>query len=289
MAARVTADGSVPRSLREASGEDACMSSINRRSMMFGGAAVLGAGAFDAHAARSITRSANVLASSDLSYVLPEILRGFETDGAAIGTAYSTSTEFDRRLREAAPPDLVLGADEKPFLALAASGLLADAGVPLAEGRLALVVNRRSPLADDISLGAIAEAARNDVPFRVVFANPDSTPYGGCANDVLERWSVDQLLRPRFVYTEDVTEAVRLVSTGQIAVGLVPKSLTTAPAVARTLQAVDIPHGWHRPLVQRMALSRGASAEAQRLYAYLKTEAPQRLLARFGYGVPGFE
>src|SRR5690606_8189565 len=114
------------------------------------------------------------------------------------------------------------------------------------------------------SLGGVAEAARNDVPFRIALADPETTPYGQRAVDVLERWSVNDLLRPRFVHTDDVADAVQLVATGAAAVGLVAKSLTGLPSIGRTLHISDIPHGWHRPLVQRMALVKGASAEARR-------------------------
>lgn len=262
------------------------MTTTTRRTVLLGGAAITAAGTIRADAAGSIAKSARVLASSDLSQVLPEILRAYDTGGGAIGVDYRSAADIERRLRDGGRCDLVLGADEKAMLKLAEDGFLADAGAPLAEGRLALVVNRRSPLAEVVSLGAIAEAARNDEPFRFVLANPDSTPYGGRANDVLERWSVDTLLSPRVVYTEDVAEAVQLVATGQIAVGLVPKSLTTAPAIARSIHAVDIPQGWHRPLVQRMALARAANGEAERFYAFLKSEPAQKLLARFGYAIP---
>lgn len=262
------------------------MTTTNRRRILIGGAAVVAATPFRADAAGSISDVASVLASSDLGQVLPDILRAYDTQGGAVGIDYRSAADIDRHLRQGARSDLVLGADETSMLRLAEDGLLIDAGTPLAEGRLALVVNRRSPLADDISLGAIAEAARDGAPFRIALADPESTPYGGRATDVLERWGVEQLLRPRFVYTEDVAEAVRLVTAGQVAVGLVPKSLTAAPGVARAIHVVDIPHGWHRPLVQRMALARGASMQALRFHAFLKAEPAQKLLARYGYAVP---
>lgn len=263
------------------------MTTTTRRTLLLGGGAMALATVGRATAAGSLPGAVRVLASSDLSQVLPEILNAYDTKDAAVGIDYRSAADVERRLRAGARSDIVLGADDKAMLKLASDGVLSDAGAPLAEGRLALVVNRRSPLADDFSLGGIADAARNNVPFHFAIADPDSTPYGGSANDVLERWSIDVLLRPRFVYAEDVAEAIQLVASGQVAVGLVPKSLTASAAIARTIHSVDIPHGWHRPLVQRMALVRHSNVEAQRLYRYLESDASQSLLAKFGYAVSG--
>lgn len=257
---------------------------------MLSGAAFALAPSMPAHAAGSIPASATVVASTDLGHALPDLLRAFGSiGGGSVHADYHTSADIDRRLRKGERADIVISADEAPIIRCAQEGLLEDGGTALAEGRLSLVINRRSTLADDISLGAVAEAARNEVPFRVALADPETTPYGQLAVDVLERWSVSDLLRPRFVYTDDVAEAVRLVATGAAAVGLVAKSLTGQPSIGRTLHASDIPHGWHRPLVQRMALVKGASAEARRLYDFLKSDPAQRLLARHGYATPGFK
>lgn len=263
------------------------MISSCRRTVMLSGAALALAQAMPARAAGSIPASATVLASTDLGHALPDLLRAFGSiGGGSVHTDYHTSADIDRRVRKGEAADIIISADEAPIIQLAREGLLEDGGTALAEGRLSLIINRRSTLADDISLGAVAEAARNDVPFRVALADPDTTPYGQRAIDVLERWSVNDLLRPRFVYTDDVAEAVRLVASGAAAVGLVAKSLTSSPSVGRTLHASDIPHGWHRPLIQRMALVKGASAEARRFYGFLKTDPAQRLLSRHGYAVP---
>lgn len=262
---------------------------VTRRHFMWTAtAAAIGLRPLHAEAASLIGVRAGIFATPDLAVVLPEILQAYAASGGATLVAdYRSSADINQRMGSDNPPDLLIGIDEGPALQLAEKGLVADSGIPLAEGRLSLVVNRRSPLADDVSLGSIAEAARNDVPFRVALGNPDNTAYGGCATDVLERWSVDLLLRPRFVYSDDLNEAVRLVASGHIAVGLIPKSLAGAPAVARAIHAVDIPGGWHRPLVQRAVLARNAAPEAQRFFAFLKTEPARRQLTRAGYEIPG--
>ena len=94
------------------------------------------------------------------------------------------------------------------------------------------------------------------------------------------------MLGPRLLYAEDAAETVRLVVSGAAEIGLVAKSLTSAPAVQRATLSVDIPPGWHRPLVHRMALTRTASDQARGLFTFLQSNPARQLFARHGYAVP---
>ncbi len=50
---------------------------------------------------------------------------------------------------------------------------------------------------------------------------------------------------------------------------------------------VMVPADWHRPLVQRMALVKGAGETARAFYAWLQQEEARELLAAYGFRAPG--
>jgi molybdate transport system substrate-binding protein len=65
--------------------------------------------------------------------------------------------------------------------------------------------------------------------------------------------------------------------------GLIPLALAKHATVQLKGEYVLIPPSAHLPLVQRMALSPGASSGAKEFYAYLQTEKSQKIFKEFGF------
>ena len=69
--------------------------------------------------------------------------------------------------------------------------------------------------------------------------------------------------------------------------GIVALSLALAPGVLGTARHAVIPEGMHRPLLQRMVLTKRAGATARAFYAYLQQPAARAVLKRYGFALPG--
>ena len=63
-------------------------------------------------------------------------------------------------------------------------------------------------------------------------------------------------------------------------------SLALAPDVAKLGRFALIPEAWHRPLLQRMVLLKGAPAPVREFHDHLSTPAAQAVMARYGFATP---
>jgi molybdate transport system substrate-binding protein len=256
---------------------------MNRRVLLAAGAGLLATrGAFAAD------QPVTVAAASDLQAVLGILAQAFEAEtGFVVRPTFGSSGNFARQLRQGAPFDLFMSADEELVMALARDGHVRDAGVVYAEGRLSLMVHTSSPLAARPSVAAFVEAVKASRIKRVAIANPEHAPYGQRALDVLNQLRLMDFIRPKLVYGENVAQAVQFIATGAAEAGLVAHALTLAEAIKAVTRSVDIPPSWHRPLLQRMALTPRAEAGAQRFYNYLRSPVASKTFRAYGFAVPG--
>jgi molybdate transport system substrate-binding protein len=228
-----------------------------------------------------------VAAAADLQSAMPDILAAFKAKtGTEANVSFGATGNFARQIRQGAPFELFLAADESFVLALAKDGFLENEGAVYAQGRLSLVAGRQGPFAAGLSLDAIAAAAKAGQSFRMAIANPEHAPYGQRAAEVMERRGMTALLKPHLVFGENVAAALQLVASGAAAVGMVGSALAKGPAVAQAIVHADVPTDWHTPLVQRMALTKKATPAARDLYAFMSDETARAILTKHGFSIP---
>ncbi|MGQ4879793.1 molybdate ABC transporter substrate-binding protein [Billgrantia sp. LNSP4103-1] len=234
-----------------------------------------------------------VAAASDLQFALSEAAARFEAEtGQSLRLNFGSSGNFRRQIAQGAPFELFLSADEAYVLALHEEGHTEDEGVVYARGRLAWLQRAGQdglPDEDDPLAGvreALALQAGGKGRTRIALANPEHAPYGVAARQVLERaglWEETAALR---ILGENVSQAVQFSLAGDARGGLVAWSLALAPQLAERSDHVLIPEAWHEPLVQRMALVKGAGDGARAFYAWLQGEEARDILARYGFRLP---
>lgn len=229
-----------------------------------------------------------VAAASDLRFALDAIAAAYARDtGRPVRIVYGSSGNFRRQIAEGAPFELFLSADEGYVLALAKEGRLADDGVRYAVGRLALVVPGGSPLALDPTLADLRAAAVDGRLKKLAIANPEHAPYGRAAREALEAAGAWPAVEGKLVLGENVSQAAQFAASGAAQGGLVALSLALAPGALGDARHVAVPESMHRPLVQRMALTKRATPEARAFYAYLQQPGARALFRRYGFALPG--
>ncbi|MGM0784095.1 MAG: molybdate ABC transporter substrate-binding protein [Pseudomonadota bacterium] len=237
-----------------------------------------------------------VAAASDLQFALTEAAERFTADtGREVRLNFGSSGNFRRQIRQGAPFELYLSADEAYVLALHEEGHTVDEGVIYAEGRLVWLQRAgqgdlpqsEAPLA--VVRRAIERHAAGEGRPRLALANPDHAPYGVAAKQALEHAGLWEASAPLRVLGENVSQAAQFALAGDARGGLVAYSLALAPTVAERSEHVLIPADWHAPLVQRMALIEGAGETARAFYAWLQEQEAQVILARYGFSGPDAE
>ena len=229
-----------------------------------------------------------VAAASDLQFALEEIATAFSRDtGETVRLSFGSSGNFARQIRQGAPFQLYLSADEDYVDMLAKGGFTRDEGVLYGIGRIVLMTPHGSPLQPDGSLQALASALSDGRITRFAIANPEHAPYGKRAEEALRHVALWQDIQPHLVLGENVSQAAQFATSGNAAGGIIAYSLALSPQVAARGAFELIPEHWHSPLRQRMVLLKGAGPVAERFYAYLQQPGARQIFEQFGFAVPG--
>ena len=257
-----------------------------RRTLVLSSLALLG-GPWAAADAQPVPAVATVAAASDLKFALEEVAGLFERDtGHKLRLVFGSSGNFVAQIQQGAPFHLFMSADEEFVFQLAAAGKTADRGRLYARGRIGIVVPQGSRLQPDGQLRDLAAALKDGRLQKFAIANPAHAPYGQRAEEALRHAGLWQAIEPKLVLGENISQAAQFATSGSTQGGIIAQSLALAPAVARLGRFELIPEAWHRPLMQRMVLIRGAPPGALAFYEYLSGPAAQAVMARNGFATP---
>ncbi|QWV94725.1 molybdate ABC transporter substrate-binding protein [Geomonas oryzisoli] len=229
-----------------------------------------------------------VAAAADLKFALDEIALAFKRDtGKSVKLIFGSSGTFAAQIRNGAPFQLYLSADEKYVTDLHADGFTRDTGALYALGRIVLIAPSSSSLPVDPTLqGVAARLAKGGIK-RFAIANPEHAPYGRCAEEALRKAGLWTRIRSKLVLGENVAQAAQFATCGSAEGGIVALSLAKSPRLAKSATYAVIPTQWHSPLRQRMVLLKNAGPTAHSFYSYLQTPAARAVMRRYGFELPG--
>jgi molybdate transport system substrate-binding protein len=228
-----------------------------------------------------------IAAASDLQTALREVAQAFQSDtGQKVEIVFGSSGNMAAQIRQGAPFQMFLSADEKYVLDLAKGGFTRDDGQLYALGRIALFVPHHSSLKADEQLAGLRSALKNGQIERFAIANPSHAPYGRAAREALQKAQLWESLQPRLILGENVSQAAQFATSANASGGIVAYSLALTPAMKKAGQYALIRQDWHTPLRQRMALTRKAGPGAEAFYAFLQQDKARAILARNGFAMP---
>ncbi|AUD58196.1 molybdenum ABC transporter substrate-binding protein [Shewanella sp. Pdp11] len=228
-----------------------------------------------------------IAAASDLRFALDDISQKFTNEtGLKVKISYGSSGNFATQIQNGAPYELFLSADEKYIQQLHSAGVARDAGVLYAQGQLAIVVPKTGCLSVDPELKGLAEALAAGKITRFAIANPDHAPYGEKAKEALQFVQLWDVIQPKLILGENVSQAGQFAISGSTQGGIIALSLAMSPTFAKHSDYAIVPAKMHSPLFQRMALMTKAGETAQHFYDYLRADSARRVLADYGFSLP---
>ncbi len=229
-----------------------------------------------------------VAGASDLQFALEEIAKAFAADTRlAVTLALGSSGNFARQIRQGAPFQMYLSADERYVLDLARDGFTLDQGTLYAVGRIVIIVPRGSPLKADETFADLSAALAAGRVTRFAIANPEHAPYGKRAEEALRHNRLWDAIKPYLVLGENVSQAAQFATSANAQGGIIAYSLALSPRVSALGTYRLIPESWHSPLRQRMVLLKSAGPVAKRFYAYVQEPAARTIFRKYGFVLPG--
>jgi molybdate transport system substrate-binding protein len=228
-----------------------------------------------------------IAAASDLQFAVDEIAAAFQAEtGMRVRLSMGSTGNFARQIREGAPFQIFMAADEAFVANLYRDGLTRDEGDLYGIGRLVVKVPPGSPLTPDGTLESLRQALAQGQITRFAIANPDHAPYGMRAREALQHAGLWDDIQPFLVLGENVSQAAQFALSGNAEGGIIALSLALAPQVAARGTHDLIPEDFHQPLRQRMVLLTGAGEVAQAFYAYMNAPAARAIMERYGFALP---
>jgi molybdate transport system substrate-binding protein len=228
-----------------------------------------------------------IAAASDLQFALEEIAAAFTAEsGQVVTLSFGSTGNFARQIREGAPFQMFLAADESFVFDLARDGFTRDEGQLYAEGRIVIQVPEGSALAADGTLESLRLALGEGRITRFAIANPEHAPYGKRAEEALRHAGLWEPIQPFLVLGENVSQAAQFALSGNAEGGIIAYSLALAPQLESQGSYALIPAEWHQPLLQRMVLLKDAGPVAEAFYAYMSAPGARAIMDRYGFTLP---
>lgn len=228
-----------------------------------------------------------VAAAADLKFAVAEIAEAFKADtGMEVKLSFGSTGNFARQIREGAPFQMFMAADESYVLKLAADGFTKDEGTLYAEGRVVIMVPHGSALKPDEKMDNLAAMLDAGTITRFAIANPEHAPYGKRAEESLMHRGLWDKVQPVLVLGENVSQTAQFALSGNAEGGIIAYSLALAPEVKTQGEFALIPHDWHEPLLQRMVLLKNAGPVAESFYAYMQSPKAREIMEKYGFVLP---
>ena len=219
----------------------------------------------------------SVAAAADLAPLEPALVRLYrQSTGASLAITLGSSGMLAAQIRQGAPYDVYLSANEDLVMDLARGGFVSSTSVrTYATGRLGL-------WSADGSIPGITELAGAKVRF-LTLPNPKHAPYGTAAVEALRSQRLWNRLAPKVVYGENVRQAFEFASTGNA------DAVITSWTLVFDKGGILLPETWHRPIRQAAGVVAASPRQqaAQRFLDLLLSAEGQALLQRYGLFPPG--
>ncbi|QAU34336.1 molybdate ABC transporter substrate-binding protein [Janthinobacterium sp. 17J80-10] len=222
-----------------------------------------------------------VAVAANFTAPMQKIAAQFEKDtGHKAVLAYGATGKFYAQIRNGAPFDVLLAADDETPAKLEKEG----AAVPgsrftYAIGRLVLW-SAKPELVD----GKGDVLKKGDFT-HLSIANPKIAPYGAAAVEILKALGLLDAVQPKFVLGESIVQAYQFVSTGNAPLGFVAMSQVYEDGKLKSGSAWLVPPNLHSPIRQdAVILEKGkGKPAAEALMRFLKSDQARQIIRPYGY------
>lgn len=225
-----------------------------------------------------------VAVASNFAETARALAQSYEAEsGHRIKISSGATGALYAQIRNGAPFDVFLAANDSEPTRLAAEGHAAGTPYVYALGRLVLWSSDAQRIDGDCA----TVLKRGDYR-RLALANPRLAPYGAAATAVLRHLGLSESLAPRLVTGENVAQTFQYAATGNAELGFVALAQTLALPPTRAGSQCVVEPGMYPPIRQQaVLLKHGAdNAAAAAFFDYLRSARAANLIKKAGYALP---
>jgi len=224
-----------------------------------------------------------VAVAANVSYAMEALTKAFNEEHPEIKvrTILGSSGKLTAQIMNGAPYGLFLSADMKYPQFLYEKSLTLNKPKVYAQGSLAYFsVQKR-----DLSKGVKLLLDKNIK--KIALANAKTAPYGAAAKEMLLKAGVYEVLKPKFVYGESISQTLSFSITAAD-IGIVAWSSLFSPRLKHFKEGEHwkmIDKGLYAPIKQGIVLLKGAegSKAYQNFYDFVFSPKAREILKAYGY------
>jgi len=227
-----------------------------------------------------------VSAAASLTDAFKELAAAFENrnPGTRVLLNFGASDALLAQIAKGAPVDVFAAADQDTMDRAAGQNLLLGGSRRDFAGNSLVVVTPSNGAAGGPEPARLAELSPPGIA-RIALGNPESVPAGRYARAALEAAGLWSRLQPKFVFAQNVRQALDYVARGEVDAGFVYATDARAQA-AKVKVAFQVPTP--TPVRYPIAVIAGTSQgdTARRFMEFVLAPQGQAALARYGFSRP---
>lgn len=240
--------------------------------------AVFSALALSLSAAVARAESAAVAVAANFTDAAKELWALFEQESDhRVVFSFGSTGQLYAQISQGAPFDVFLSADNvRTKTAIQAGFAVEGTDFTYATGRIVLYSSESSLVTGEDTL-------RKGAFQRLAIASPAAAPYGAAAVETMKALGVYDMLAPRIVQGQSITQTYQFVATGNAELGFV--ALSQVVGNSRGSRWL-VPENLHAPIAQdAVLLKHGENNPAAREFlSFLRGPKARAVIERFGYG-----
>ena len=226
----------------------------------------------------------NVAVAANFTAPAQQIVDLFQKQsGHTVKLSFGSSGNFYFQIKEGAPFDVFLSADEKTPMLLEQEGLaVSSTRFVYALGKLVLW-SARPGFVDD--KGAVLSKGSYN---KIAYADPKLAPYGLAAQETLQKMNLWDKVQSKIVTGESIAQAYQFAASGNAELAFIALSQITKDGKVSKGSWWIVPSHLYHPIRQSAVLLSGAKDQvaAQAFLAFLKSKKAAAVIRGFGYELP---
>jgi len=226
----------------------------------------------------------NAAVAANFTEPMKQIAALFEKEsGNTVKLSFGSSGKCYSQIKEGAPFDVFLAADEKNPKLLESEGLaVKDTRFIYALGKLVLW-SAKPGFVDD--KGAVL--GKGDFN-KIAFADPKLAPYGLAAQETMQKMKVWDKVQGKLVTGESIAQTYQFAASGNADMAFIALSQITKDGKIIDGSYWLVPADMYSPINQAAIELSAAKdkAAAQAFLKFLKSEKAVAIIRTFGYGLP---
>jgi len=224
-----------------------------------------------------------VAVAANFTAPMQKIAAEFEKDtGHKAQLAFGSTGKFYAQIRNGAPFEILLAADDTTPEKLEKEGAgIAGSRFTYAIGKLVLWSSKAGFVDDK------GEVLKKGDFKHVSIANPKLAPYGQAAIETLTALKLLDVIQPKFVQGENISQAHQFVATGNAELGFVALSQVMKDRKISEGSGWIVPPELHQPIRQDAVLLTNGKGKpsAEAMMKYLTGDKARSVITSFGYAL----